>query len=143
MEKVAAAPVVIEDAIRGRVEGAEDRDFVIFRASGDPVFHFVNVVDDITMGITHVIRGEDHLSNTSKHVELFPAFGADLPTFAHMPLILKEVGQGKMSKRDQGALVEDYQKQHYLSEAVRNYLCLLGWSPKDDRELLPIDQRSV
>ncbi|MCH2155411.1 MAG: glutamate--tRNA ligase [Opitutales bacterium] len=140
VEKVAAAPVVIEDAIRGRVERAEDRDFVIFRASGDPVFHFVNVVDDITMGITHVIRGEDHLSNTSKHVELFRAFGADVPTFAHMPLILKEVGQGKMSKRDQGALVEDYQKQHYLSEAVRNYLCLLGWSPKDDREILPIDE---
>ena len=138
IEKVKAAPVVIQDLVRGRVERAEDRDFVIFRANGEPVFHFVNVVDDITMGITHVIRGEDHLSNTSKHVELFRAFGAKLPTYAHIPLILKSDGPGKMSKRDRGALIEEYQQRGFLPEAVRNYLCLLGWTPKDGREVLPI-----
>ena len=90
------------------------------------------------MGITHVIRGEDHLSNTSKHVELFRAFGAKLPTYAHIPLILKSDGPGKMSKRDRGALIEEYQQRGFLPEAVRNYLCLLGWTPKDGREVLPI-----
>ncbi len=140
IEKVKNAPAVIEDAVRGRVEREVDEDFVIFRANGDPVFHFVNVVDDIAMGITHVIRGEDHLSNTPRHVELFKAFGVAAPIYAHIPLILKTHGAGKMSKRDQGALIEEYQKKHYLPEAVRNYLCLLGWSPKDDREILPIEE---
>ncbi len=140
VEKVKSPPPVIEDAVRGRVERELDEDFVIFRANGDPVFHFVNVVDDIAMRITHVIRGEDHLSNTPRHVALFQAFGAPLPQYAHIPLILKTHGAGKMSKRDQGALIEEYQKKHYLPEAVRNYLCLLGWSPKDDREILPIDE---
>jgi glutamyl-tRNA synthetase len=140
LEKVKSEPSVIDDAVRGRVERLVDEDFVIFRANGDPVFHFVNVVDDITMGITHVIRGEDHLSNTPRHVELFKALGAPVPLYAHIPLILKTSGTGKMSKRDQGALIEEYQKKHYLPEAVRNYLCLLGWSPKDDREILPIEE---
>jgi len=103
------------------------------------VFHFVNVVDDITMLISHVIRGEDHLSNTSKHVELFKALGAPVPVYAHIPLILKQHGPGKMSKRDQGALVEDYHKRGYLPEALFNFLCLLGWSPKDDREKMPLN----
>jgi glutamyl-tRNA synthetase len=136
--KVANAPAVIEDQIRGRVERVEDEDFVIVRSDGNPVFHFVNVVDDIAMKITHVIRGEDHLSNTSKHVELFKAFGAPVPVYAHIPLILKQNGPGKMSKRDQGALIEDYQKRGFLPEALVNFLCLLGWSPKDDREKMPI-----
>ncbi len=140
IEKVKAEPIVIEDAVRGRVERAEEKDFVIFRANGEPVFHFVNVVDDISMGITHVIRGEDHLSNTSKHCELFKAFGHPYPVFAHIPLILKSSGPGKMSKRDEGALIEDYAKRMFLPEAVRNYLCLLGWSPKDDREVIPINE---
>ncbi|HAZ66037.1 MAG TPA: glutamate--tRNA ligase, partial [Opitutae bacterium] len=83
-------------------------------------------------------RGEDHLSNTSKHVELFRAFDAKLPTYAHIPLILKSDGPGKMSKRDRGALIEEYQQRGFLPEAVRNYLCLLGWTPKDGREVLPI-----
>ena len=136
--KVATAPTVIDDQIRGHVERVEDEDFVIFRSDGNPVFHFVNVVDDIAMQITHVIRGEDHLSNTSKHVELFKAFGAPMPAFAHIPLILKQNGPGKMSKRDQGALIEEYQKRGYLPEALVNFLSLLGWSPKDDREKMPI-----
>lgn len=140
VEKVKAPPVVIDDIVRGRVERAEEQDFVIVRSNGEPVFHFVNVVDDITMRITHVIRGEDHLSNTSKHILLYQALGAPLPRFAHIPLILKSSGPGKMSKRDQGALIEEYQRRHYVPEAVRNYLCLLGWSPKDNREKMPIEE---
>jgi glutamyl-tRNA synthetase len=87
-----------------------------------------------------VIRGEDHLSNTSKHVELFKAFGAPMPKFAHIPLILKQNGPGKMSKRDQGALIEEYQKRGYLPEALVNFLSLLGWNPGDNREKMPIDE---
>jgi len=136
--KVASAPSIIDDQIRGRVERVEDEDFVIVRSDGNPVFHFVNVVDDIAMKITHVIRGEDHLSNSSKHVELFKAFGVPVPKFAHIPLILKQNGPGKMSKRDQGALIEEYQKRGYLPEALVNFLSLLGWNPGDDREKMPI-----
>jgi glutamyl-tRNA synthetase len=140
IEKVKAAPVVIDDAVRGRVERAEEKDFVLVRKDGSPVFHFVNVVDDIAMGITHVIRGEDHLSNTSKHVELFNAFGVEPPVFAHIPLILKEEGSGKMSKRDKGALIEEYEERGFLAAAVRNYISLLGWNPKDEREKMDIGE---
>lgn len=138
--RISGRPQVIEDAIRGRVERTEEKDFVIIRSDGNPVFHFVNVVDDIAMKITHVIRGEDHLSNTSKHTELFAAFGAPLPVYAHIPLILKQQGAGKMSKRDQGALIEEYQRRGFLPEALVNFLCLLGWSPKNDQEKLPIEE---
>jgi glutamyl-tRNA synthetase len=138
--KVKTEPTVIEDRIRGHVERIEDEDFVIVRSDGNPVFHLVNVVDDIAMGITHVIRGEDHLSNTSKHVELFKAFGASVPEFAHIPLILKQNGPGKMSKRDQGALVEEYQRRGFLPDALVNFLSLLGWNPGDDREKMPIEE---
>lgn len=136
--KVKNTAAVIDDQIRGRVERIEDEDFVIVRSDGNPVFHFVNVVDDITMRITHVIRGEDHLSNTSKHVELFKALGAPVPVYAHIPLILKQNGPGKMSKRDQGALIEEYQRRGFLPEALVNFLSLLGWNPGDDREKMPI-----
>ena len=138
--KVAAPPVVIEDRIRGRVERVEDEDFVIVRSDGNPVFHLVNVVDDIAMRVTHVIRGEDHLSNTSKHVRLYEGFGVPPPVFAHIPLILKQNGPGKMSKRDQGALIEEYQRRGYLPEALVNFLCLLGWNPGDDREKMPLEE---
>ncbi len=138
--KISGEPQVIEDAIRGRVERTEEKDFVIVRSDGNPVFHLVNVVDDITMAITHVIRGEDHLSNTSKHTELFHALGAPLPVYAHIPLILKQNGPGKMSKRDQGALIEEYQRRGYLPEALVNFLSLLGWNPKDDTEKMPISE---
>ncbi len=136
--KVRVPPVVIEDRIRGRVERLEDEDFVIVRSDGSPVFHLVNVVDDIAMRVTHIIRGEDHLSNTSKHVHLYEGFGVKPPEFAHIPLILKQSGPGKMSKRDQGALIEEYQRRGYLPEALVNFLCLLGWNPGDDREKMPI-----
>lgn len=138
--RVSGCPRTIVDAVRGDVIRKEEKDFVIYRSDGTPVFHFAVVVDDIAMKVTHVIRGEDHLSNTSKHLELFSAFGAPPPAFAHIPLILKERGKGKMSKRDEGFLLEDYRRRNFLSEAMRNYLCLLGWSPKDDREFIPIDE---
>src|SRR5258708_6777196 len=144
VEKVRTPPVVIDDQIRGKVERQEDEDFVIFRSDGNPVFHFVNVVDDITMKVTHIIRGEDHLSNTSKHMWLYEGFDEvkiqDIPKFAHIPLILKspEMGQGKMSKRDKGALIEEYQQRFFLPEALVNYLALLGWNPGDDREKMSV-----
>jgi glutamyl-tRNA synthetase len=140
VEKVKTAPMVIDDAIRGRVERVEDEDFVIVRSDGNPVFHLVNVVDDIAMKITHVIRGEDHLSNTSKHVALFEAFGVKPPVFAHIPLILKQNGPGKMSKRDQGALIEEYQRRGYLPEAVVNFITLLGWNAGGDREKMLLEE---
>lgn len=118
---------------------AEDPDFVIMRSDGRPVFHLTNVVDDLEMQITHVIRGEDHLSNTPKHIALFRALGAEPPQYAHIPLILNPDGS-KMSKRDQGALLSAYMDAGYLPEAVVNYLCLLGWSPKDNREKMSIQE---
>ena len=138
--KVSGKKQVLHDAVYGDVERLEEKDFPIFRSNGTPVFHFVNVVDDICMKITHVIRGQDHLTNTNKHIELFEAFGAPMPQFAHIPLILKSEGQGKMSKRDRGALIEEYQSKNFLPEAVRNYLCLLGWNPKDGEEIMSIDR---
>ena len=107
------------------------------------MFHFVNVVDDICMEITNVIRGQDHLTNTNKHIELFKAFDAPLPQFAHIPLILKTDGHGKMSKRDRGALIEEYQAKNFLPEAVRNYLCMLGWNPKNDKEIMEDQTRRL
>lgn len=133
-------PITVHDLIRGDTlfDRTNDPDLVIQRKDGSPVFHLVNVVDDIEMAITHVIRGEDHLSNTPKHLALIEAFGAKPPQYAHIPLILNPNGS-KMSKRDVGASVLDYKTDGYLPEAVRNYLCLLGWSPKDNREVIPID----
>ena len=101
------------------------------------MFHFVNVIDDLEMGITHVIRGEDHLSNTAKHIALFQAFGVKPPHYAHIPLILNQDGT-KMSKRETGASLTHYMEQGYAPEAVVNYLCLLGWSPKNNREKMPL-----
>jgi glutamyl-tRNA synthetase len=134
-------PVLIEDLIVGQVRReltdreALDPDFIIVRSDGQPVFHLVNVVDDLEMGITHVIRGEDHLSNTAKHIALFQAFGVAPPHYAHIPLILNPDGS-KMSKRDAGASLTTYMEEGYVPEAVVNYLVLLGWSPKEDREVL-------
>ncbi len=136
-------PLLIEDLIVGPVRReltdreAEDPDFIIVRSDGQPVFHLVNVVDDLEMGITHVIRGEDHLSNTAKHLALFRALGAPPPRYAHIPLILNPDGS-KMSKRDTGASLTTYIEEGYLPEAVLNYLVLLGWSPKEDRELFTL-----
>src|ERR1043166_2024886 len=141
--KMARDPIVIPDLVAGPVRRELtdreqlDPDFVIVRSDGQPVFHFVNVVDDLEMGITHVIRGEDHLSNTAKHIALFRAFGVDPPKYAHIPLILNSDGT-KMSKRDQGASLTHYLEDGFAPEAIVNYLCLLGWSPKDNREVVPV-----
>ena len=142
--RFAREKVVVDDIICGRIEfdmtSAETNpDMTIRRPDGSWIFHFVNVVDDIEMKISHVIRGEDHLSNTPKHVQLYRALAAPPPRFAHIPLILNKDGS-KMSKRDQGASLNTYIDGGYLPEAVRNYLCLLGWSPKDNREKLEIDE---
>lgn len=109
-------------------------DIVIRRPDGSYIFHFVNVVDDIEMGITNVIRGEDHISNTPKHLALFEAIGATPPVFAHIPLNLNPSGS-KMGKRDEGALIHEYRNGGFLPEAVNNYMALLGWSAKDDTEI--------
>jgi glutamyl-tRNA synthetase len=134
-------PITVHDLICGDIQfdRTNEPDLVIQRKDGTPVFHLVNVVDDLEMGITHVIRGEDHLSNTPKHLALIEAFGATPPKYAHIPLILNPNGS-KMSKRDVGASIRDYEEQGFFSAAVRNYLCLLGWSPKDNREILPIEE---
>jgi glutamyl-tRNA synthetase len=134
-------PITVPDLICGDIvfDRTNEPDLVIQRKDGSPVFHLVNVVDDLEMDVTHVIRGEDHLSNTHKHLALIEAFGAKPPRYAHIPLILNPNGS-KMSKRDEGSSIQGYLEQGYLPEAVRNYLCLLGWSPKDNREVLPIDE---
>ena len=135
--------VVIPDMIVGDVRREltdreqEDPDWVIVRSDGQPVFHLVNVIDDLEMGISHVIRGEDHLSNTAKHIALFNAFGVAAPRYAHMPLILNPDGT-KMSKRDRGAIVTNYIDDGFNPDAVVNYLSLLGWSPSDGQELLTV-----
>jgi glutamyl-tRNA synthetase len=143
--KMQREPVVIPDLVVGNVtreltdREKLDPDFVIVRSDGQPVFHLVNVIDDLEMGITHVIRGEDHLSNTAKHIALFKAFGIEPPKYAHIPLILNIDGS-KMSKRDKGASLMTYVEEGYAPEAVVNYLCLLGWSPKGNREKVPVKE---
>ena len=136
--------VIVDDIVCGRIgfdlsNPATHPDMTIRRPDGSWIFHFVNVIDDLEMKISHVIRGEDHLSNTPKHIEIIRALGATPPLYAHIPLILNRDGT-KMSKRDAGARVEHYVRRGYLAAAVRNYLCLLGWSPKDNREKLDIDE---
>lgn len=134
---------VMHDLIKGEVRReltdreAVDPDFVIMRSDGQPVFHLVNVIDDLEMNITHVIRGEDHLINTTKHIALFNAFGVKPPQYAHIPLILNGDGS-KMSKRDQGASLSSYTEGGFLPEAVINYISLLGWSPKENREKMSL-----
>ena len=136
--------VIVEDVVCGRIDfdltnEETHPDMTIRRPDGSWIFHFVNVVDDIEMKISHVIRGEDHLSNTPKHIELYRALGAEPPRFAHIPLILNKDGS-KMSKRDAGASLNTYIEQGFLPEAVCNYLCLLGWSPKDNREKIDLEE---
>jgi glutamyl-tRNA synthetase len=132
--------IVMDDLVCGRVEvdmsNAEIHpDMTIRRPDGGWIFHFVNVVDDIEMAITHVIRGDDHLSNTPKHLQLFEALQAPPPRYGHIPLILNPDGS-KMSKRDTGSAVGWYAENGFLPDAVRNFLCLLGWNPKTTQELL-------
>lgn len=140
--RFARKKIVMEDLVCGRVEVdmsdvSTHPDMTIRRPDGGWIFHFVNVVDDLEMAITHVIRGDDHLSNTPKHLQLFEALGATPPRYGHIPLILNADGS-KMSKRDTGSAVGWYEEAGFLPEAVVNFLCLLGWNPKNNEELMPI-----
>jgi glutamyl-tRNA synthetase len=130
-----------DDAVRGRIEfeAANIEDFVIQRSDGYPTYHLSVVCDDVDMQISDVIRGDDHISNTPKHVLLFQAFGAAPPRFAHVPLILGS-DKKRLSKRHGATSVTEYQRQGYLPEAMVNFLALLGWSPGDDRELMSKDE---
>ena len=114
-------------------------DFVIVRGDGSPLYHFVVVVDDAAMQISHVIRGEDHLSNTPKHILLFRALGYPEPQFAHLPLILN-ADRTKMSKRKSQTAVSDYIAEGFVREALVNYLALLGWATGTEEEVLSIDE---
>lgn len=127
--------VFYDDVIKGRLAKPLDtmKNLVIVRSDGSPVFHLANVVDDAAQGVTHIIRGDDHVENTYRHIFLFHALGFELPKYGHMPMIVN--AQGKpFSKRDGDAFVGDFRLKGYLPEALFNYLALLGWSPGDDRE---------
>jgi nondiscriminating glutamyl-tRNA synthetase len=140
--RVGQGVVGFDDIVRGRVEidvANLGGDFVIVRADGNPLYHFTVVVDDAAMGITHVIRGEDHLSNTPKHILLFRALGYDVPAFAHLPLILNP-DRTKMSKRKSQTAVGDYIAQGFVREALVNYLAFLGWSTGTEEEVLALDE---
>lgn len=114
-------------------------DFIVARSDGRAVYNMAVVVDDHEMGISHVIRGNDHVSNTFKQILIYDALGLHPPQFAHLPLILKK-DRSKMSKRDGAAAVTDYGKMGYMKDAVVNFIALLGWSPGDDREIMTIDE---
>ena len=134
--------VAWDDLVRDRVEidtGNLGGDFVIVRADGNPLYHFTVVVDDMAMRISHVIRGEDHVSNTPKHILLFEALGYPLPVFGHLPLILNPDGS-KMSKRKSQTAVADYVAQGFLREALVNYFSFLGWSPGTEEDVLTMDE---
>ena len=140
--RVGEGVVAFDDIVRGRVEIDVSNlggDFVIVRNDGTPLYHFTVVVDDAAMGISHVIRGEDHLSNTPKHILLFRALGHEPPRFAHLPLILNP-DRTKMSKRKSQTAVGDYIAQGFIREALVNYLALLGWSTGTEEEVLSLDE---
>ena len=126
-----------DDIVKGHMaKKAEDiQDFAIVRSDGSPIFHIANVVDDIDQGVTHIIRGDDHVENTFKHICIFKALGASVPQYGHLSMIVN--AQGKpYSKRDGAAFVGEFRDAGYLPGALFNYLLLLGWNPGDDREVL-------
>jgi nondiscriminating glutamyl-tRNA synthetase len=129
--------VRFDDIVRGTIESdtTELGDFIIAKSLDEPVFHLAVVVDDHDAGVTHVIRGEDHISNTTRHILLYEALGAALPKYAHIPLLLAP-DRSKLSKRNGAVAVSEYRDRGYLASAVFNYLTLLGWHPSDDREVL-------
>jgi glutamyl-tRNA synthetase len=139
--RMPAETIVVEDMIRGRVEFPADAldDFVLVRSDGHPLYHFGACVDDVDMRITHVLRGDDHLANTPKHVALFRALGAPVPRFAHLGMILG-TDRKKLSKRHGAAAIEEWRDQGILPEALFNFLALLGWAPGEDREILPREE---
>jgi glutamyl-tRNA synthetase len=144
--RFAVTPGAIEfrDLIRGdvRFEGDLIDDFVLLRSDGYPTYHLSVVVDDIDMGITHVARGDDHLSNTPKHILLFRAFGTEVPVFAHLPLILGS-DKKRLSKRTGATSAEEYRDMGIVPQALFNFLTLLGWSPGGDREIFNKDEAAA
>ena len=126
-----------DDIVKGHMaKKAEDiQDFAIVRSDGSPIFHIANVVDDIDQRVTHIIRGDDHVENTFKHICIFRALGAPVPKYSHLSMIVNQQGK-PYSKRDGAAFVGEYRQEGYLPEALFNYLLLLGWNPGDDREVL-------
>ena len=138
----AGRKVAFDDIVRGHVEIDTDDlggDLVIVRSDGTPLYHFTVAVDDAAMAISHVIRGEDHLSNTPKHILLFEAMGATIPQFGHLPLILNP-DRSKMSKRKTQTAVADYRAQGFIPEAFVNYLAFLGWSTGTEEEVLSLSE---
>jgi glutamyl-tRNA synthetase len=131
----AGRKIVFNDLIRGQIEYASEilDDIVLLKSDGFPTYHMANVVDDHLMNISHVLRGDEWISSTPRHVLLYEAFGWTLPQFAHLPVILAEDGK-KLSKRKGAASVMDYKREGYLPEALFNFLSLLGWAPGDERE---------
>ena len=129
--------IEFDDIVKGKMsKKAEDiQDFAIVRSDGSPIFHIANVVDDIDQGVTHIIRGDDHVENTFKHICMFKALGAPVPKYGHLSMIVNQQGK-PYSKRDGAAFVGEFRDQGYLPEALFNYLLLLGWNPGDDREVL-------
>lgn len=133
--------IVFNDIIRGQVEfdTTELGDFVIAKSLDEPLFHLTNVIDDYLMEITHVIRGEDHISNTPRHILIYEALGAPLPRFVHIPLLLS-ADRAKLSKRNGAVPISEYKTRGFLPEAVINYLALLGWHPANDKEIMSVEE---
>lgn len=140
--KNANKKVKFTDLIRGEIEfdTTELGDFVIAKSMTEPIFHLTNVIDDIESEVTHIIRGEDHISNTPRQIMIFEALGAEIPSYAHLPLILSETRE-KLSKRKHGEIVSIayYEKQGYLPQAFVNFIAMLGWNPGTDQEILSME----
>ena len=133
--------IKLNDMIHGEIVFNTDeiKDQVLIKSDGFPAYNFACVVDDHDMGITHVIRGDDHISNTPKQLLLYKALGFEAPDFAHMPLMMGKDGS-KLSKRHGGVSVAEYKKEGFLPEALANYLLLLGWSPGEDKEIISLEE---
>jgi len=133
--------IEIDDIIHGKItfNTEEIKDQVLMKSDGSPAYNFSCVVDDIYLGITHIVRGDDHISNTPKQVLFYRAFGAELPRFGHMPLMMGKDGS-KLSKRHGAVSVEEYKGEGFLPEALVNYLLLLGWFPGSDSEIIPVEE---
>lgn len=133
--------ITFEDEVRGEItfDTTELGDFVIARSLDDALYHFTVVVDDYEMGVTHVIRGEDHISNTPRQILIQEAIGANRPRYAHLPLILAS-DRSKLSKRYGAVMLDEYRQQGFLKEAIINYIALLGWNPGTDQEVFNIEE---
>jgi glutamyl-tRNA synthetase len=139
--RLPSGEIAWDDAVHGPIsfQGEDIKDFVILRSDRTPIYNFAVVVDDVDMRISHVLRGDDHISNTPKQIALYRALGAALPVFGHVPMIHGPDGK-KLSKRHGATAVGDYQHMGILPAAMRNFLALLGWSPGGDREIMSLDE---